>query len=104
MGLKRIAHLDKIVHVGMFMVLGILLSYGFFCQKAGKFSNRNYARITILIGVFYGGITELLQYHLFSMRNGNFFDFLANVFGTIIGVLLFVLLGKLLTGKKFVNT
>jgi VanZ family protein len=102
-GLIRFAHMDKMVHFGLFAVLGFLLCFGLNNQKREDLS-RYYAVTTIILGVFYGAITEILQYLIISMRYGNFFDFIANAFGTIFGVLVYVFLGKSLIRKLMTNS
>lgn len=99
-GLNKIQHFDKLVHFGLFLVLGFLLSYGFFSQPQLKMQIWYYAAISLFIGIFYGAITEIMQFLFFTLRHGNFYDFLANSFGTIFGILLFVIFGKPLIRKK----
>jgi VanZ family protein len=100
-GLLKIPHFDKIIHTSLFGVLGFLLSYGFYRQKSAAWSRNHYGLITILTGIFYGAITEILQYYFFQGRHGSFYDFLANTFGTVFGVIIFTTLGKPLVRSWF---
>ena len=43
----------------------------------------------LTISIVYGGLTEVLQAVMLSSRFGNFWDFLANSVGAIIGALVF---------------
>jgi len=74
------AHLDKVAHFGIFLVLAALLWKGFKLTILAAF---------LLLGT-YGGAIELVQ-HYFTRRNGDWWDFLADVGG----VSCFYLLRKL---------
>ena len=47
--------------------------------------------LAVIIGITYGCFTELLQEYLIPKRNGDWFDLLADIIGTGIGVLVFYL-------------
>jgi VanZ family protein len=94
-GLFNIPYFDKIVHFGLFTVFGLLLSAGFFKQREEGFLRQYFILLTILTGLFYGSITEVLQHFYFTGRDGNMFDAMANLFGTVFGVILFRLLLKI---------
>ncbi len=81
----RIPHIDKIIHFGIFFVLGFLLVLGFL--KSGRQQFKHFL-ISVLIGVSYGAFTEYLQYCCIAGRHGAFSDFIADGFGTVFGVLL----------------
>jgi VanZ family protein len=87
--LLKIPHFDKWVHFFLFLIFGAFTAYGFFKQRLGSFMKRKYVPLTLLAGLIYGSITELLQYFFFFGRNANIADVITNLFGTIIGVLLF---------------
>ena len=86
--LLQIPHFDKLVHFGIFAILGVFLSYGFF-KQSGKFASRNLYTFSLIIGVIYGGATELYQLHYVEGRSGELLDFLANVAGCISGLIAF---------------
>jgi VanZ family protein len=85
---------DKVVHVLIFATLGFLIFYGL--REQYLKSNKRY--IYILIGLFltfiYGMITEVLQRHVFIGRDGNIYDFFADVVGGLIGFLAFILINN----------
>jgi VanZ family protein len=53
--------------------------------------------------LLYGAITELFQFALLPEREGSIFDFLANAFGTIFGVLFFRYFIKPKLLRKIIN-
>jgi VanZ family protein len=80
---------DKLVHLFMFGTLSILLLYA---NKTQYFEQKfRYAFWIIFTGVVLGALTEYLQSTLFVRRDGNWFDFIANILGTIFGVFVFIL-------------
>jgi len=88
-GIFSIPHFDKFVHFALFTVFGLLFSFGFFKQsKQGVFHLR-FVFFTVLAGVIYGSLTEILQHFYFTGRDGNIIDVLFNLFGTVFGVTLF---------------
>lgn len=90
---------DKIVHLIIFGTLSFLIMLGFreTISKKGKIK---YALVSLLIAVFYGILTEILQYYVFIGRSGNVFDALADAFGAILGVVLYETGIKLLKKVK----
>ena len=50
--------------------------------------------LTALISIAYGGLTELIQEFLVPTRTGDWFDFLADALGTLVGLFVFHLFFK----------
>ena len=73
---------DKFVHASIFFTLTCLwLLVGFKVNKLSVFSV-----IFIIFGcVAYGGLLEIMQATVFSQRSGDWFDFMANTFGCLMG-------------------
>ena len=73
---------DKFVHASIFFALICLwLVYLFTINKLSKIS-----MIFIIFGcVAYGGLLEVMQATVFSQRSGDWFDFIANTFGCLMG-------------------
>jgi VanZ family protein len=88
-GLLRVQHMDKLVHLGLFMVFALLLGYGLAKQKAGSFGRRHGLWIVLASGLAYGALTELLQHFFLPGRQGSPLDFYSNGIGTVFGLLLF---------------
>ncbi|MBK6835936.1 MAG: VanZ family protein [Bacteroidetes bacterium] len=76
---------DKFVHASIFFGLQILT------MRAFVFSS-SFPKLKWLILLFcvtYGGALEIMQSAFFSERSGDVFDFIANSFGCVCGLLLF---------------
>ncbi len=70
----------------MFAVLGFL-------TVSGSVKHKNTftfaaAAVGLITGLFYGAITELLQFYCLEGRHGNMADAIANGFGTVFGVII----------------
>lgn len=88
---------DKTIHVFMFGVLSVLLLNSNRIQyNQQKF---RYTFGVISAGIILGGLTEYLQNTVFVRRDGNLFDFIANVIGTVFGVFIFILINRKKSGK-----
>jgi hypothetical protein len=77
---------DKLVHLFLFAVLVLLLLRGLRKQFHETISRRFAVAIVLNIGVFLGGMTELLQgTALVTGRQCSVYDFIANVAGCFLG-------------------
>ena len=86
----NIPHFDKIVHGFLFFIFVLLLVYGFAKQYRYKILFSYPSLSSILTGILYGGITEILQNFLFRGRTGDIFDFAADVTGCVLGTIFFI--------------
>lgn len=77
---------DKLIHLGLFAPFSWFWAHFFFLKTANRSKSAFWA---LIIGMFYAGTTELLQLYVFSGRNANFPDAIADIIGTIIGVVIF---------------
>jgi VanZ family protein len=84
-----IRHIDKLIHIILFMVTGCLLAHGFFHQDTATRWHRHHLLWAFLLGTLYGALTEWLQHILFSGRHGSLLDMLADATGTALGIALF---------------
>lgn len=76
---------DKFVHASIFFGLQILMMRAFIFSPS-------FAKIKWLILMFcitYGGALEIMQSMFFSERSGDIFDFIANSFGCVCGMIVF---------------
>jgi len=82
---------DKLVHLFLFAVLVFLLLLGLRKQFHTAQAHRFSVLIALNIGVFLGGITELMQGTiLIAGRHCSIYDFIANVAGCFLGWWVFV--------------
>lgn len=82
---------DKLVHFFIFGLFTFLLLWGYRAQYRASKHRSKFVWLIIILGVLYGGITEILQAKVFVGRDGSVFDFLANTIGSIIGIVIFML-------------
>jgi len=85
--LLKFPHIDKVVHFGLFAVLGTLLVNGFRKKRGGGSLHSKELMLCIAMGIVFGVVTEYFQYCCLSDRHGNVPDAMANGFGTIFGVI-----------------
>jgi VanZ family protein len=86
-GLSRISFLvrtDTLVHFMLFAVFAFLLVAMLSCRKL-QFKLRYLALITILSGIIFGSLTEVLQSFLPIQRDASWSDLLADITGVIAG-------------------
>jgi len=83
---------DKLVHLFLFAVLVFLMLLDFRKHVPAALMHRFSASIALNIGIFLGGITELLQgTTLVTGRQCSVYDFISNVAGCFLGWWIFVL-------------
>ena len=70
-------HFDKWVHVGIFFILGFLISWSFNIKKTGSFF------ITFFILAFYGIVVEVVQDQYVINRSFDVWDWVADMGGAI---------------------
>lgn len=101
----EIPYFDKMVHFGLFFIMGIFLIAELRYQT--KLSRISIAFITFALITIYGGAIEVLQENYFTNRSGDFWDLCADVAGGITSVFMFPFLKKqkdlLLNRKPFCN-
>jgi VanZ family protein len=76
-----IPHFDKVVHFGMFFILAMFIG-----AINTKSKNIGFWLGLPLLAALYGGIIEIIQWKFIFMRNGDWFDWLADLLGIIIGI------------------
>jgi VanZ family protein len=83
---------DKLVHLGFFYVLTVLLFYG----KIKYQHNYSFRLLTIFkiifISAFFGAAIELLQWKVFTYRSAEWWDFACDMIGTLMGVFSYIVL------------
>ena len=90
---KPVVGLDKVVHLLMYATFAFLCLWGYRKQfvSNGLTYQKKALLLAVVISIFYGGLTEMLQEYLVPDRTGDWFDFLADSIGTLLGVFVFLL-------------
>lgn len=96
---------DKLVHLILFGIYAYLLLAGFSRHNNNVLHN-NAVAISFAVGMVFAIFTELSQKFLITGRNGNQYDFMADMLGWIMGYLSWRLIRrnekkKLSTSKKY---
>jgi VanZ family protein len=81
---------DKLVHLMMYAVFVFVLLRGLRKQKQQHEISKNLIYSILGIGIAFGGITEVLQNTVFIRRNGNIYDFIADIIGCLIGLMIYL--------------
>ena len=95
--------IDKIVHVAMYLAMAFLCLWGYrkpYRDRETAF-RRKACWLTLAICIPYGALTEVMQEWCIPGRVGSVYDWLADLIGSVIGVLLFVFLYR--NGNKLKN-
>lgn len=80
---------DKFVHAGIFFVLILLTIRGFLLQSKFSVLKQKAKLISFLICIIYSGSLEIMQGTIFVDRSADIFDFIANSFGCIAGIVFY---------------
>ncbi|HYH57300.1 MAG TPA: VanZ family protein [Anseongella sp.] len=81
--------IDKVVHGGLFFVLSILSSWGFYRQNRYESLSRHAAWYALLVCILYGGLIEILQGTLFTYRSADWLDWAFDTAGALLGLWIF---------------
>ncbi len=85
---------DKMVHLGFFYVLTILLFFGKIRHQHNySFRSLTIFKIIVITAALGGGI-ELLQWKIFTYRSAEWWDFGCDMTGVLMGVFSYILLHK----------
>ena len=76
---------DKLLHFGCYFVLTLLWTYGLY-----KIKLKHPIRYSLIITIGLGLLMEICQYLFFEGRVFEFLDIIANISGSLIGVLVFI--------------
>ena len=96
----EILNFDKFVHAGIFFVLILLTIRGFLVQTKFFVVQHSAKFIALLICVIYGGLLEIMQAKFCEGRTADILDFIANSFGSIVGLLMYNWIEKKFLQKK----
>ena len=90
---------DKFVHAGIFLILVQLTARGLYLQTTLPSLKRSFKWMAFTACVLYGGALEIMQQTLFVGRSADIYDFIANSFGCVVGLLLYSRAEKLILAK-----
>lgn len=76
---------DKWIHGALYMVLGGVWMWNL--QRDGVRDGIRWT-LALMMPILYGGAIEVLQERFFYPRTGDWFDWLADITGTVVGVIL----------------
>ena len=93
-----IPSLDKVFHLVEFILLGFLLSFGYFLSLEA--SPRTKSAWVMISGILLGGMIEIYQYFL-PTRSFEILDLVADSLGILIGLFLFLHLSRTQRGRIF---
>ncbi|MFK7979861.1 MAG: VanZ family protein [Saprospiraceae bacterium] len=79
---------DKVGHLVFYGALTFLIAYGFYKIK-NQSINKKWLFISFIISSIYGILLEFMQYSFFPNRFFEILDIIANLSGSIIGILFF---------------
>ncbi len=90
-------HPDKIVHLLVYGIFVWLLIRGFRKQSAFNRLKKHASVISLIIGIVFGLMTEVMQAYIFTGRSGSIYDWFADILGCLLGWLVYLIFFK---GKK----
>ena len=91
---------DKLKHLLAYLILGFLLSLNLHFQQKWEHLSANAFIYAFVICLFYGAVDELHQL-IVPNRSAEFLDWLADAFGSIIGVLSAMFLLRKIKSDKY---
>lgn len=79
--LPQVSNSDKWAHMLMYMVLGGALLWDMWRDRLGH----KWFALAVALPIVYGGLIEILQENFFYPRTGDWWDWLADIAGTLVG-------------------
>ena len=92
---------DKVIHAFFYAVLVELMIVGFIKQYTFRRLRFSAVTVSVILGIFYGGLIEFLQATAFRSRQGDVIDWIADTVGCLVGMLVFyAIYGKNIVANK----
>lgn len=85
---------DKLVHTGFFFVLTVFIFFGKIRQHQTSSFRITSILAVFFISSFFGGLIEILQWKVFTYRDGDWWDFFCDVTGVLMGVFGYIFLHR----------
>ena len=86
---KPVIGLDKVVHLLMYAGFTFATIWGYrepFRERGAGYREKM-LWMAILIGIFYGALTEIMQETLIPSRTGSVYDWIADLIGSVFGAI-----------------
>jgi VanZ family protein len=92
---------DSAAHIFVFLIFTFLWSVAYKKQRNSEFLYRYGPAISLLTGILYGIVIEILQYYIFVRRSAEISDMISDSVGCIFGYFIFKLIyGPVLSETK----
>lgn len=78
--------MDKIVHFCMYLGLSGATAINYIHGEKGQVNMITMIVTAFLLPILYGGFIEILQHYFFAPRSGDWFDFLADLLGSLVAL------------------
>lgn len=98
--LLTIPNIDKLVHVGLFFVFAFLTCFGFFMQNDAGIMHKRFELLSFLVSLIFSLSTEVFQHLFIALRTASILDFLANLLGTVFGIIVFGIVLRIKSKKN----
>lgn len=92
---------DKLVHFTMYFGLSLASAVNYIYVKRGDIVIWKMLLGAFLLPIIYGGLIEIIQENYFPPRSGDWYDFLADLLGSLAALPLALYAKKYLTEKYF---
>lgn len=91
---------DKVVHFLMYLGLSVVASFWYIYGEKGLVNVRKLIIYAFILPILYGGLIEILQHRYFEGRSGDWFDFLADVLGSLAALPLALYFRRILINRE----
>jgi hypothetical protein len=91
---------DKLTHSGFIFVLVVLWSNGYTRQQSPRKISYKQLAVILLVAIGYGGVIELLQWKVFTWRDGDWADFFSDAIGGSMGAFSIIVTANALSNEK----
>lgn len=100
--LPLFAGFDKLVHLGFFFVLTVLLFFGKIREQLSyTYRTSTIVKIVLITAALAGGI-ELLQWKVFTYRSAEWWDFFADMLGVCMAIFSYIFLHRARFNEKLI--
>ncbi|MBK7106218.1 MAG: VanZ family protein [Ignavibacteriae bacterium] len=90
---------DKLKHLGAYLILAVLLGLNLHFQEKWQGLSKFYLSYTFIICITYGVLDEIHQIFV-PNRSAEFFDWIADLSGTLIGILVIRIFINIIRNKN----